>query len=412
MVPFEEALELLSNKSLASVYKGEIELVPLWEAGGMVLAEDITAGEDIPPFDRSPVDGYALTAADTAGAGDNNHVELEITGSITAGSPTLYGLTRGKAMKIFTGAPLPEHADCIVKAEDVSAVFSAGEKQYIKLNRPVARGEVIAFKGEDIRSGQTMLLKGTAINPAHMGILATLGVNPVPVYKKPLIGIFSTGNELVDADCPLKHGQLRASNIYTLAEIIRIAGCTPVNLGVVKDSVGDIIGVYHSALKMGLPLVISTGGTASGDNDLIKEAMSRFGSYRLFDKVAIRPGAPVVASVREQQMLIGLSGNPAGATVGALTLILPVVSGLAGRIKELERARATLQTPIMRRGGLRAFLWGNFFLDKGGLLVELYNNQFCGAVKSYASSNCLIDVPAGRVDYPAGESVTILKFSV
>ena len=146
-----------------------------------------------------------------------------------------------------------------------------------------------------------------------MAILATLGIEFVPVYKKPKIGIFSTGNELVEIHNKLQHGQLRVSNIYTLAEIVRQAGGIPVNLGVVKDQVNDVIKIYEKAHQLKLPIVVSTGGTASGDYDIIKDAMDLVAVTRLFNKIAIRPGAPVVVSVKEKQLLIGLSGNPAGA---------------------------------------------------------------------------------------------------
>ncbi len=412
MIPYEKAKELLMNSRVIENHRNAVESLHLWEAGGRILAEDIIAGEDVPPFDRSPVDGYAVIASDTVAAAEEDPVILEVTGSIAAGTTSEYRLSPGTAIKIFTGAPLPEYANCIVKTEDVFESFFVDEKEFIKLTHPVASGEVIAFKGEDIQCGETMLLKGSIINPACIGILATLGVSTVPVFKKPLIGIFSTGDELVNVENQLKHGQLRASNIYTLSEIIRLSGCEPVNLGVIKDSIDDILSVYCTALKLDLPVIISTGGTASGDKDLIKEAMIKLGSSRLFNKVAIRPGAPVVASEMEERLLIGLSGNPSGSTVGALTLLMPFISKMAGRIKELDRVRAILKGSIFRHGGLRAFLWGNCCYDKDIYQVEANNNQFCGAVRSFASSNCLIDVPAGKVNLSTGDSVEILRFSV
>ncbi len=410
MISFEKAQEILLNHELIAAYKNEVELAQLWEVGGRVLAESIDAGEDVPPFDRSPVDGYAVCAADTAKAAEDNIITLHVIDSIFAGTTTIKRLEPGKTMKIFTGAPLPDYADAIIKSEDVHKIVSNGMVEHISLIKPVSAGEQVAFKGEDIKAGQTLLRRNKLISPAHMGILATMGVDPVPVFKKPKIGIFSTGNELVPVESSAEHGQLRASNLYTLAGIVRLAGCEPVNLGITKDSVSEILEVYNKAKEMKIPLVISTGGTASGDKDLIKEAMIKFVSSRLFNKVAIRPGAPVVVSETEQQLLIGLSGNPAGSTVSALTLLLPVLSKLAGSVKELERVTASLITPIFRRGGLRAFQWGSCLETSQGLQVEQYDNQHCGAVKSFASSNCLIDVPAGRVEISAGDTVKILKF--
>ncbi len=408
MITFEVAQTTLL-KEVTALREIEIETVPLWEAGGRVLAEDVVAYEDIPHFDRSPVDGFALIAADTIGVSENNSASLEIKGSITAGAQSLTDLEPGTVMKIFTGAPLPPKTDCIIKVEDIAGTFSVGEKLFIRITRPLTKGENVACKGEDIAFGQFLFPGGTHITPAHLGILATLGVDPVPVYKKPLIGIFSTGNELVVMKSQLMHGQIRASNIYTLAEIIRLAGAIPVFLGVVRDSVKDIIQIYEKANELDLPLVISTGGTASGDNDVIKDAMVALNSLRLFDKVAIRPGAPVVASVREKQLLVGLSGNPSGSTVATLTLLFPVISRLAGFERCLECTKGKLKTPLLRKGGLRAFLWAIFSENEGCLHVEPHINQFCGAVKSYFSSNCLVDVPAGGVNLMRDDLVVIWK---
>lgn len=401
MISLENAQGIL-NKVLSrlSLHTNKIEFIPLWEAGGRVLAEDIVAQENVPAFNRSPIDGFALRCSDTYTATREQPVTLKIIDTVAAGSYSLKEVTPGTAAKIFTGAPLPEGADCLIKMEEVS---SDGEK--VIISRALSKGENVAFKGEDISVGEFMFGRGTVITPAQMGILATLGIDPVPVYERPKIGVFSTGNELVEVQCQLKHGQLRASNIFTLAEIIRQAGGIPVNLGVVKDNIDDVLKVYDRAQELKLPLVVSTGGTASGDYDVIKQAMDMTSSTRLFNKVAIRPGAPVVVSVKEKQLLIGLSGNPAGATVAMLIVVLPIISKLAGTDWQLKRSQGKLVAPISRKVGLRGFLWGNYYEEGGCLYVKPSSNQFCGAVKSYAFSNCLIEVPAGEVSFEPGEMV-------
>ncbi len=405
MLSLEKAKEILLDKlHELGLDSKKVEYIPLWEAGGRVLAEDIIAKEDVPAFDRSPVDGYAILASDTSGATESNPAVLKVIDTIAAGNYSKKMLTPGTAMRIFTGAPLPQGATSIIKQEEVTV---ADSQIYIK--RKVNAGEGVAVKGEDISTGEFLISAGTTIQPGHVGILASLGIDFVPVYKKPEIGIFSTGSELAEIDSQLQHGQLRVSNIYTLAEIIRQAGAIPVNLGVVKDRIEDVTKVYEKAKHLNLPIVISTGGTATGDYDLIKEAMDLVSSSRLFNKVAMRPGAPVVASVKEKQLLIGLSGNPAGAAVATYMVMLPVISKMTGAKKELEKKQAKLTKPFTRNGGLRGFLWANYYEQDGCLYVTPHENQFCGAIKTFSESNCLIETTGGKINLNKEESVTIWK---
>lgn len=405
MLSLEKAKEILLDKlHELGLDSKKVEYIPLWEAGGRVLAEDIIAKEDVPAFDRSPVDGYAILASDTSGATESNPAVLKVIDTIAAGNYSKKILTPGTAMRIFTGAPLPQGATSIIKQEEVTV---ADSQIYIK--RKVNAGEGVAVKGEDISTGEFLISAGTTIQPGHVGILASLGIDFVPVYKKPEIGIFSTGSELAEIDSQLQHGQLRVSNIYTLAEIIRQAGAIPVNLGVVKDRIEDVTKVYEKAKHLNLPIVISTGGTATGDYDLIKEAMDLVSSSRLFNKVAMRPGAPVVASVKEKQLLIGLSGNPAGAAVATYMVMLPVISKMTGAKKELEKKQAKLTKPFTRNGGLRGFLWANYYEQDGCLYVTPHENQFCGAIKTFSESNCLIETTGGKIRLNKEESVTIWK---
>lgn len=405
MLSLEKAKEILLDKlHELGLDSKKVEYIPLWEAGGRVLAEDIIAKEDVPAFDRSPVDGYAILASDTSGATESNPAVLKVIDTIAAGNYSKKMLPPGTAMRIFTGAPLPQGATSIIKQEEVTV---ADSQIYIK--RKVNAGEGVAVKGEDISTGEFLISAGTTIQPGHVGILASLGIDFVPVYKKPEIGIFSTGSELAEIDSQLQHGQLRVSNIYTLAEIIRQAGAIPVNLGVVKDRIEDVTKVYEKAKHLNLPIVISTGGTATGDYDLIKEAMDLVSSSRLFNKVAMRPGAPVIASVKEKQLLIGLSGNPAGAAVATYMVMLPVISKMTGAKKELEKKQAKLTKPFTRNGGLRGFLWANYYEQDGCLYVTPHENQFCGAIKTFSESNCLIETTGGKINLNKEESVTIWK---
>lgn len=405
MLSLEDAGDILFDevKRLAP-HTRKVETVSLWEVGGRVLAQDIISGENVPAFDRSPIDGYALKASDTLGATEDNPVILKVMGSVAAGSNVKKELKPKTTMKIFTGAPLPQGADSIIKQEEV-----VEDNSELFIKRVVTKEENVALRGEDISTGEFLLSGGTILRAVHMAILATLGIEFVPVYKKPEIGVFSTGSELVGIHSKLQHGQLRVSNIYTLAEIVRQAGGIPINLGIVRDCIEDVVEIYKKADKMKLPIVVSTGGTASGDYDIIKDAMDSVSISRLFNKVAVRPGAPVVVSVREKQLLIGLSGNPSGAAVAMLLLIFPIISKLAGIDRGLEQGKGKLLNPIYRRGGLRSFLWADFHEKNGCTYVNAYENQFCGAIKTQALSNCLVEIPGGEVSIEVGRLVDIWK---
>ncbi len=407
MLSLEDAGDILFDevKRLAP-HTRKVETVSLWEVGGRVLAQDIISGENVPAFDRSPIDGYALKASDTLGATEDNPIILKVMGSVAAGSNVKKELKPKTTMKIFTGAPLPQGADSIIRQEEV-----VEDNSELFIKRVVTKEENVALRGEDISTGEFLLSGGTILRAVHMAILATLGIEFVPVYKKPEIGVFSTGSELVEIHNKLQHGQLRVSNIYTLAEIVRQAGGIPINLGIVRDRIEDVVEIYKKADKMKLPIVVSTGGTASGDYDIIKDAMDSVSISRLFNKVAVRPGAPVVVSAREKQLLIGLSGNPSGAAVAMLLLIFPIISKLAGIDRGLEQGKGKLLNPIRlrRRGRLRSFLWADFHEKNGCIYVNAHENQFCGAIKTQALSNCLVEIPGGKVSIEAGELVDIWK---
>lgn len=402
MVTLEDAGKLLLQQveKIKGAYL-EVEEVPLWEAGERVIAEEVVAKENVPAFNRSLVDGFALRSADTK---DALPAVFTVIDMVAAGAMATKEIQPQTAIKIFTGAPLPEGCDCVIKKEEVKE-DRAGT--VITISRSMEAGEGVSYRGEDIAAGEKLISRGSVLKPSHLAVLATLGYATVKVFRRPQVGIFSTGNELCPVEAKPAPGQLRVSNLYSLAGIVRQAGGIPVALGLVKDNVTEVMEVYREAHGLALPLVLSTGGTASGDYDVVKAAMDNFGAKRLFQKVAIRPGAPVVAAVTEKQLLLGLSGNPSGAAVAMLLLVYPLIAQLAGTGKSLETCQARLTTKIARRGGLRSFYWAKYFLDGGQVFVTPQPNQFCGAVKTYQDSNCLLELPSGPVELPPRSLVTI-----
>lgn len=407
MINLEEALQLLSthiNKKQNKQAQA-ITQKPLWEAGGAILAVDIRAHEPVPPFNRSPLDGYAIKTADTKKATEQEPVHLTVMEEVAAGYVSQHPVENGKAIKVLTGAPIPIGADAVIRSEEV--VTRPDGK--ISIMRSVAAGEGIALTGEDISLGEQVLKKGELIGPAELGLLASLGVDPVPVFSPPKVGIFSTGDELAPVDQQLQPGKIRVSNIYVLAAIVRAAGGEPVNLGVVPDNLDKVKKMGEMAVEQNLDLIISTGGVSTGDYDVVKDAMAAAGFANLFWKVAIRPGAPVAAAIKEDVIWIGLSGNPAGAIVVAQLVVAPLIAQLARRPFQITKRKAILQTQVSRPKGLRGFWWGHLTEDVNECEVKLLPQQHCGVIKTYHASNCLVEIPAGKVEWLPGELVEVIK---
>jgi molybdopterin molybdotransferase len=405
LLPLDDALDLLFERISISKEQMKGENISLWEAGGRVLNCDITVEEDVPPFDRSPLDGYALRSTDTFEAQPEKPCSLKVLEEVPAGHIAEGKVKQFTAIKVLTGAPIPEGADAVIRYEEVKK-----ENDNILLSRPVKAGEGVAPKGEDFSLGECVLKKGTVLGSAQLSVLASLGIDPVPVNPVPKIGVFCTGDELVDVKSKLNPGKIRVTNLYSVAQLISNAGGKPVNLGIVPDNLDAIKDVYKKAEAMDLDLVISTGGVSVGDYDVVKDAMLASGFENLFWKIAIRPGAPVAVSEKNSKLWIGLSGNPAGAIIVSLLLVVPVVAALAGKKRVWKRQKGELEVDIYRNKkgkGLGGFWWAQIYNDNGKYMVRPFKDQHCGVMKSYLSSNCLLKIPAGKVDWPAGTEVEV-----
>ena len=396
-IPLEQAQSILE----ACVQPIGKETVRLNEALGRVLAEEIVANEDIPPFDRSPFDGYAFRAADTQTASLTNPVTLTIIEEVPAGYAPTKQVTPGTAVKILTGAPIPEGADTVIKYEDTE--FTETE---VKVFGPAKPGANIVTAGEDVPKGTVLVEPGTVITAPVLGLLAALGLTEIVVFKRPRIAIISTGNELLDVSEPLLPGKIRNSNSYTLQGYLQTCGLEPVVIGIARDKKEEVAAKVEEGLAKA-DMVITTGGVSVGDYDVVKDALEMFGAEILYWQIDIKPGSATLAAQKDGKLIIGLSGNPAAAMVVLQLLVLPIIKKMAGRSayanKEIE---VILKEDFRKASPRRRFLRGTLVFENGLTYMRTTGGQGNAVLSSLIGCNLLAEIPAGSGPIQRGEKLT------
>lgn len=341
MIPYEEARAFV----LAGCTPLEPRPVPLGDAAGTVLAEEIVAAEDVPPFANTAMDGFAVRAADTAGATDADPVRLEIAGTLLAGAAPTLTVGVGQAMRIMTGAPMPPGADAVVMVERTSVPpVGRDEPAVVEVRVAVEPGNHVRPAGDDVREGDVLFSPGERLTPGHVGVLATVGVTGPRVVPRPVVGVLSTGDELVDGGGPLGPGQIRDSNRVALLALLAERGCTGVDLGRAPDDDGAIAAAIERGVAT-CDAVITSGGVSMGDVDLVKVVLDRLGDMRWM-QVAIKPAKPLafgtVARPGDGRRIpvFGLPGNPVSSLVSFELFAGPGLRRLAGFADDrLDRAR-------------------------------------------------------------------------
>lgn len=384
-----------------------VERIPLVDSDGRVLAQAVVADGDVPPFDRSMMDGYAVRAADTAGALWERPVPLAVIEEVPAGCSPTRRVGPGEAIRVMTGSMIPEGADAVVKFENTAEGYNRNVAT-VHVRVPARPGDNIAKKGEDMAKGSVVLRPGVPIGAAEAAVLATFGVAEVAVYRRPVVGILATGSELVDVHEPLSPGKIRNSNSYMVASLIRAAGGVPKLLSAVGDSVEAMLAAVEPHLDE-LDALVTTGGVSVGDYDLIPDLYERLGATTRFWKVLARPGQPVRYAVRDGKPFFGISGNPASAFVNCQLFVLPGVRRLGGWAHPLPRTvRARLVNaysapPIKPDRFLRARLYE----AEGELFVEMAKGQSSGMIGSLVGANALVRVKGGTAVEP-GQVVDVV----
>lgn len=388
------------------------ETIPLQHARGRVLAEDVVAGENLPPFANSSMDGYAVRVAETAHATESQPMSLPVSGDIPAGSPIPPPLQSGTAMRIMTGAPVPEGADAVVPVEETDdRRDSQTHPAVIRIFRAPAPGANVRPAGQDVKAGQAVMPAGTILRPAAMGVLAALGHSTVKVHRQPLVAILSTGDELCRVDETPRPGQIRDTNSYTLTALAEQYGGRVLYLGIARDRLEDVRGKLHEAVTGGADLILSSAGVSVGAYDVVKNAIEADGALT-FWRVKMRPGKPLAfGHVRDPQgravPFVGLPGNPVSALVGMEVFVRPVLLKLGGhRGWERLTVRAALAEPF-HSDGRETYLRVTLERVSGGYVAHSTGHQGSNIITSLVRADGLLIVPEGVTEVQAGETLPV-----
>lgn len=342
-VSLEEGLARIVNA--LPVKEPPIEKLPIEECLSRILAEDIYSIEDLPGFARSSVDGYAVKSLDTFGASETLPLYLELVKEIKMGEKPELTLSRGKAMKIPTGGMLPEGADAVIMLEHTNMV----DERTIEILKSIAPGENVIKHDDDLKRGELVLAKGHKLRPQDIGVLAGLGMTEIKVFKKPVVSIISTGDEIVPPDVKPLKGQVRDINSYNLACLVVETGGIPLKLGIIKDEFELIKKALKSACSMS-DMVLISGGSSVGARDYTAEAINQLGSPGvLFHGVMMKPGKPTIGGIVNGIPVFGIPGHPAATTICFLNFVRPVLKIISGQkspeFPHIIRARVTKNIP-------------------------------------------------------------------
>jgi molybdopterin molybdotransferase len=392
-----------SARILEHIRRMPPERVPLLDALGRVLAAPAVAPLTLPDRDNSAMDGYAVRGEDVAGATPDSPVTLPVAETIAAGAFPSRAMRRGEAMRIMTGAPLPEGADCVVRVEDTDGGV---ERVTVRNDRDV--GKNVRPRGEDLREGDIAVEAGSVIGAAQLGVLASIGMASVDVFRRPRVAILGSGDELVDLDRfheALAGRKIVGSNGWTLTALVRQAGGEPVNLGIAADTPESLRA--HLERAAGCDLVVTTAGISVGEFDYTRAVLGEMGADLKFWKVRMRPGAPLGFGLLGGTPWIGLPGNPVSTMVTFELFVRPAILRMLGHARLFRRpVPAVLEEPVTIGARLTHFLRAIVRVgDDGRLLARLTGPQGSGILTSMARANALLVVPEDRPRSEAGETL-------
>ena len=399
-INLEEALRVLAELDVSLT----TEFVPLFQAQGRVLARDVAAVTDVPPFDRSPYDGYAFRGEDTEAASREAPAVLRVVEELPAGTAPSVKITAGTAAKILTGAPVPEGADAIIKYE-----LTEFDDEFVKIFEPVKPDTDIARAGEDVRRGRVLARRGDTVSPALAGTLAGQGIAGIEVFRRPKIAVMSTGSELLEPGQPPQPAKIYNSNVYTIGAYLQSMGAQCVPFGSVPDEPELIARRIDEALE-DCDMVITTGGASVGDYDFAVSSAQLVGARVLFWKVAIKPGGSMVASTREGKLIAGLSGSPGAAAVALLRVVSPYIKRLCGHSDaEPESMCLLLGEDFPKESPQRRIVRGRLEVRDGAALFFPMDGQGNGITSSLIGCDLLGEIPAGSPPLRAGEKITAYR---
>ena len=412
MISVEEALE----KILSYVEVLEPERKSILGCLGQVLAEDVYSTIDIPPLDNSAMDGYALRAIDTRGASESSPRYLVVVGEVAAGSMPAQEIKPGTAIRIMTGAPLPDGADAVVRFEDTDEVnrkSSGGDLSQIGILCQAKKGLNVRGRGEDITKGDLVLRKGKVLRPQEIGVLASLGRSTALVIRRPIVAIIATGDELIGVDQPLAPGKIHDSNTYTIAAEVSRYGGIPKILGIGRDSVQSLTEKIDRGLDA--DMLITSGGVSKGDYDIVKDVLAEHGEVG-FWTVCMKPGKPLAFGVIKKTKVgkekkvphLGLPGNPVSAMITFEQFARPAILKMMGKkILAKPATRAIIEDDVVNTDGRRLFARVSVTRRGGRYHASVTGPQGSGILTSMASANGLVVIPESSKGVKAGDMVEV-----
>lgn len=402
-------VDAAQKRILEHLVRQPTEEVPLAESIGRRLAEPVIADHPVPHFRRSGVDGYAIIAADSAGAVPGNPVSLSVVENIPSGTVPVHEVKRGQAARIMTGAFVPEGADAVVMLEMTSGMEGSGkEGDKVLVGKQLAAGENVTPVGREIRELEVVLEPGRVIRSGEAAILAAFGCDTVKVYRQPKVAIFSTGSELLAVKDAIAPGKIRNSNSYMLAALVLEAGAVPLIMPVLPDDVNMVSRALDDAFR-DADIVITTGGVSVGDKDVLVDYYEQWQGTMLFNKVAMRPGSPTTAGACNGKMLFSLSGNPGASFVGFELFVRPYLRGILGQPEPLHREVTGIFDADYDKGSAYPrYVRGSMSIVDGRLHVKPAGLDKSSIMISIKDTDCLICVPAGGRGLRPGEKARVL----
>lgn len=374
------------------------EVVPLLQANGRVLAQDVKAEMDVPPFPRAAMDGYAVLAEDTFPAGTFHPVPLQLLEVIHAGEEAKKAVQKGTCIQVATGCPIPPGADAVVMVEDTEA-----EGDVVKVYKPVYPRQNVSPQGEDIVKGTVLLSEGMLLTPGRIGVLAALGIEQVEIYQKPRIAVIPSGNEVVPLDEPLSPGKIYDVNSYTLSALIQENGGIPTIFPIVPDELEKVKDTIEEALAY--DLIVLSGGSSVGERDMMVEAVEHLGEVK-FHGIAVKPGKPTLCGVVEGKLIIGMPGYPTSCLTNGYGFLVPVLRKLARLpLRRPSPVRVPLSRRVVSTIGRHQYLPVRL---EGGEAVPAFKES--GAITSMALADGWIEIPANVDLMEKGELVDVHLF--
>ena len=405
-------------KTIAPLQK--IELMEILSCSGRVSAQDMQSKENIPPFDNTAMDGFAVRAVDVKGASRENPKTLQVIENLPAGYTAKLSLKPSEAIRIMTGAPMPQGADSVVMVEYTEkATRSLGhqvtsKKEYVRIFKAVKKGENVRYAGEDVKKGEIVIPKGATLKSGHIGMLAALGISEIKVFREPHVAILATGDELIEIGQKLAPGKIRNSNAYSLYSQVLQTGGIPLVLGIAKDNKREL----ERKIKKGLSadMLLVSGGISVGDYDFVKDVLKDVGTEMKFWRVAMKPGKPLAFGLmpgtktnfgaRRRIPVFGLPGNPVSSMVSFEQFVRPALLKMSGA-KDISRFHlpAIAKDDFEKKKGLRYFL-RVILENKGGTLyASLTGPQGSGILKSMVLANGIMELPEDMEFLKRGQEV-------